>query len=321
MSEQLNPCPNISPFDKSLNIDKVPAFCNPECDLPSQSDGPSTPEKPFLEDWIFQKNGLGYPRNDCDPVTSGKIIDDLQGEPSREVIYRYSRSFRACDEAMKTLFSNLIVIDEQGVSHPIPIIWGTQERAVAFIIGDNIRQDNSLVVDRVRLPILSIRRSSIDYVQERYTYHKAVNLFRDNKGVPQHLFSEKKKNDTVLGFSRGIPVDLGYELVLWTYFVEDANQAIEQILLRFSPIVDLKIKNNTWETIVKITGITDNIDTEPGAEQNRVIKFQFNFTVETYVAQPIQRFKTILREKIDIVRDNVDLDEIKEVLAKLDIEV
>jgi hypothetical protein len=63
-------------------------------------------------------------------MQTGQIVEDMRN-PEREVLYRYSKSLRGCDEAMLDLFSNVVVIDEDGKAHKVPIIWGTQERAVA----------------------------------------------------------------------------------------------------------------------------------------------------------------------------------------------
>ena len=56
------------------------------------------------------------------------------------------------------------------------------------------------------------------FSMERYTYHQAINYFRSPK--PNLTVREKRDKDTVLGLARGIPIDKGYQLTIWTLYVE-----------------------------------------------------------------------------------------------------
>src|SRR5690242_19822892 len=133
-----------------------------------------------INDWIDNLNnknvGLGNP-NFCDPMQTGQIVDDLD-MPNRNVVYRYSKAIRACDEAVMGLFKNLVVIDNDGKAHAVPIIWATQEKAVLFQMAENVRKDESLVVDRIKLPMMAIYSNSFQFNQERYIYHKATDYLR-----------------------------------------------------------------------------------------------------------------------------------------------
>lgn len=312
-TKSLNPCVIPSPLEPSRNIDPAPTDCPtcPETDIPTQS-APA-----FFEDLMKGPNtGLGF-GDQCDPMQAGQITQDFTKAPNRDTIYRYSKSIRACDEAMMDLFKNIIVIDDQAVAHTVPLIWATQERAVAAVVQTNVRKDNSLVVDRVKLPMLAIYSSDFSFNQQRYTYHKAVNYFRDN-GKPGLFINENRHRDTVLGLARGIPIDIGYQLTIWTLYIEDMNQILEQILLKFSPIAYIRVQGVQWETIVKLESIANNIDMEPGDQSLRVIKFQFNMTVETYIPQPIVRKKAVLDERIEFA-NSTRAEEIVEILGRLEV--
>src|ERR1700677_3228854 len=112
--KNINQC-SEPPLDKSLNVDPVNPFCN--CDIePSQKD------VPVIED-IRKQNNVGLGQSGlCDPMQSGNIVHDFSLAPNRNVIYRYSKAKRGCDEAVKDLFTDIVVIDEQGTAHPVPII-------------------------------------------------------------------------------------------------------------------------------------------------------------------------------------------------------
>lgn len=280
----------------SVNIDPVPKQCADDC-WPSQK---RVPVQPPL-DWTqktpfslrFNKLGLGQHWL-CDPIQTGQIINDLD-TPNREVIYRYSRSIRACDEAMLDLFRNMMVLDEQGQQHTVPIVWASQEKAVAYILQDNTRKDNSLVVDRIRLPIAAVWNSGMQFDQSRFTYQKAYSLlpWLDPGDVAGFYKQEKFYKDTFFGVTRGIPVNISYTLYLWTLYEEDMNQLLEQVFQKFSPVAYLQIKGIWWEVIVTMDGTQNNIDLEPGDMKVRVLKYQISMTAKTYIAQPIYRLKQL----------------------------
>jgi len=316
--QSLVACNDISPLQEPLDIDKPESYCpdDPTAD-PSQKHV-SPPAESWLEDVSNKKTGLGQ-HAQCDPMQTGQILNDLQ-QPNRNTIYRYSKALRGCDEAILDLFRDLVVIDEDGKAHPVPIVWATQERAVAHILQDNVRKDNSGVVDRIRLPILACHNSSITFAQDRYIYHKALDYMRRYRDDLKPGFTIKENThdrDTVFGVARGIPIDVGYQIFAWTFYLEDMNQILEQMLLKFSPIAYIRVRGVAWETIVKLDSIANNLNVEPGDQDVRVIKFEFNLTAQTYIPQPIVRKKTVLKMNVDI-HNSVKPNEVTETLARLE---
>ena len=139
----LNPCNEPGPI-QDTNIDSAPPFCR---DGKKISSSGTITDKPYLENqedvlskdmsWLedatMSKLGNGSPAL-CDPQQSGHIINEQgMSPPNRNVVYRYAKSIRGTDEAMRGMFKDLVVIDESGKAHNVPIIWGTQERAVSYI--------------------------------------------------------------------------------------------------------------------------------------------------------------------------------------------
>lgn len=314
---------------QQLNNDPPPQYCNPDrppsCE-PDPNDprnpnkratGGTSPDLGWLQDMSGKKTGFGA-QSLCDPMQSGKIVNDLT-HPNRNTINRYSNALRGADEAMLDMFNDLVVLDEEGKAHKIPIIWGTQEKAVMSILQPNVRKDNSLVVDRIMLPALSIYQSDIQMNQQRYTYHKAIDFMRHARPdwKPGFTIKENYERDTVFGVAKGIPVDISYTLTAWTLYIEDMNQIVEQVLLKFSPIAYIRVRGVSWETGVKIDSIANNLDTEPGDKNIRMIKFVFNMTAETYIPQPIRREKAVLRMRTNIF-NSVEPTEITDVLSRLE---
>lgn len=308
----LNEC-NDKGINQGQNFDRSPGYCgtNDEPNLRSVNDDSLN----WLRDEAMKKTGFGA-KVDCDPMQRGHIINDPMN-PERNVLYRYSKSIRGTDEAMLDMFRDVVVIDEDGKAWPIPVMLGTPEKAVAAIVQDNVRKDETLVVDRLKLPLMAITQTSIDYDLERYTYHKAINYMRGEDGKPGLTLKEKYERDTVLGMARGIPVNIGYTLTAWTMYREDMNQILEQILTKFSHAAYIRVTGVPFEVIVKLDSIANNNDYEPGDQAIRIVKYEFNLTVQTYIPQPIERKKAILKTKIDFV-DGLSEDEITAVLARIE---
>jgi hypothetical protein len=277
---------------------------------------PSQDSIDFLEDsFRNEKTNLGK-SNLGDPMQKGHIIND---GTNLNVIYRYSKALRGTDEAVMDLFRDIVVLDEDGKAHRIPIIWGSQEKAVAAIVQDNVRKDNSLVVDRIRLPILAIHSQDYQFNQNRYVYHNALDYARGLRpdGKPGRTTKEKYDRDTIFGVAKGIPIDISYSLYAWTMYIEDMNQILEQIILKFSPVAYIKVRGVVWEIQVKLDSIANNLEIEPGNQAVRVVKFQFNLTAESFIPQPIVRKKSILSTKIEFT-DRLKEEDIKQIVDRIE---
>ena len=311
----LNNCA-VPGIPAAVNLDPSPPYCgkDPERDVDNKR-GINDDSLNFLKDETMKKTGFGA-RVDCDPMQRGHIINDLDN-PERNVLYRYSKSIRGTDEAMLDMFNNIVVIDEDGKAWPIPVMLGPPEKAVAAIIQDNVHKDETLVVDRLKLPLLALTQTQVDYDLDRYTYHKAINLFRNSSGRPGLAISEKYNKDTVFGLARGVPVNIGYSITAWTMYREDMNQILEQILTKFSHAAYIRVTGVPWEVMVKLESIANNLEIEPGDQAIRVIKYEFNMTAQTYIPQPIERKKAVLKMKIDFV-DGMTEEEITDVMARIE---
>jgi hypothetical protein len=117
--------------------------------------------------------------------------------------------------------------------------------------------------------------------------------------------------------ARGIPINIGYTATAWTMYREDMNQILEQILTKFSQAAYIRVTGVPWEIIVKLDSTANNLDYEPGDQAIKIIKFEFNLTAQTYIPQPIERKKAVLKTKIDFV-DGLSEDEITAVLARIE---
>lgn len=301
----------------SQNIDPIPPRCDPG--WYTQKRVAENPGVEWNQQHSLQKLGVQYLGQSglCDPIQAGQIINDLD-TPDREVIYRYTRAFRGNNEAMVDLFRNIKVLDEDGKAHIVPIIWASQERAVAALLQDNVRKDPTLVVDRIRLPIMAIWASNYALDLNRYTYQKARSLLYwwDCDKKAGFTTQEKYMKDTAFAVTRGLPMNITYTLYVWTLYQEDIDQILEQVMLKFSPVAYIRVKGVYWEIIVTMDSIGNNLDIEPGDKKQRVIKYQFTMTAKTYIPQPITRLKQLVNPFDEF--KNINVEEIKELLNNLE---
>jgi hypothetical protein len=311
-----------------LNIDPVPPQCR-EKEV-EQSSG-TIDRTPYVDSqidvatsdlgWLDEatQNKLGRGQSGiCDPQQTGHIINEQgMAHPNRDVLYRYSKSLRGADEAIRAIFSDIVVIDDAGKAHQVPIFIGPPEKAVAYILQENTRKDNSTVVDRLRLPMMAIHSAGYQLNHSREIYSRAVDYLRDFRGKPTFTSSEKYDRDTVYGVTRGIPVDVSHSIYVWTKYREDMNQIFEQIVQKFNPIAYIRVKGIDWEIPVKLDSIANNEESDPGDKSDRVIKYQFGITTETFIAQPIVRKKAVLKTRVEVV-NAIEDEDITQVLNRLE---
>lgn len=314
--KSINPCPDLGLLGKSNNTDPPPGM---DCHIPP--DNQNNIGQDGAADWLRENfvNNIGNgAANNCDPMQAGKIINDVDAKLNDNTVYRYSKSLRGTDEGVMDLFRNIVVINEEGKAINVPIIWATQERAVAAILQNNVRKDETLVVDRIKLPMLAISSTGYEFDAARYTYHQALRYVHAYKGTPEKVIQRFENKDTLFGVAKGIPINISYTMYAWTMQLEDMNQILEQIVSKFSLVAYIKVRGVLQEVIVKLDSIASNLETEPGDQALRVIKFQFGLTAQTYVPLPVKQYDSLIKVvKADIV-NSVNEDTITEVIAKIE---
>lgn len=295
-------CSDISPVEANLFSD-MPSACG---------------TRPIDECQDIGRNKKwGYSGN-CDPMQAGTIINDLSKDRNSNIIHRHTNSIRGCTEAMLDLFSDIVVKDPDNKAWAVPLMYGSQEKAVAYLLQNNVRKDNTLVVDQPTLPFMAITQTGLDRDMDRYCFHQNKIWFEKGNGIINDL-TEIVNNDIIYGFSSGIPVNISYSLAVWTTYIEDMLQIVEQIIRKLTPMAYIWIKGVPWEVCVNLDGTEDNIDQEPGDQNIRVVKYVFNMTAKSYIAQPIERKRTVLKMTIDF-QNSVERDKVTEIYRRLEIE-
>lgn len=244
-----------------------------------------------------------------------------QSEVGRRYVFGYARSIRNTDQAVQDLFEGISVLQEDQL-YPVPLIRGEMEKAIAYAFGEQFAsapdRAEAGLVDRVVLPLMSLRPGDVNFAPERFIHHAALRFggppVRD---IPAYG-EETRPYDVAFRYSKGIPIDRTYTLTVWTKYEEDMSQILEQILLKFSPIAYIDVEGVPWETPVKITGSANNSNSEVEDHQVRILKYVFNLTAESHIAQPVRRDKTVLKiiQKTALSDENGASQELEETVQE-----
>jgi len=159
---------------------------------------------------------------------------------------------------------SITILNEAGEKVKIPIIYGSQERAIA-----KIKQDKNLVLPLMSIHIADIEETSAHrkprFIVENFTYFEidSKRAFRVVRRAPK-------------------AVTLNYRLVMWTKYTEDMNQIMESLQLLFQPYLNLNTISED-KAIATLADIMDMSAHQVGDKQDRIIRKQAFIQSEAYL--------------------------------------
>jgi hypothetical protein len=192
------------------------------------------------------------------------------------------------------MFSNIRIAryDKEGIVQKyvgVPLKYGPKEKA--YIWMKEKRRTEEV------LPMLAADLYSFDFAADRASNQKDKIIVTENDPV----FSVKRVYNSV-------PYNIGINLNIWTLFMVDLDQILEQILPYFSPhaFVRVGIPELNLNLEIKIVLQSSNPDMamEYGEDDFRIIKWIINFMIHGYVFKKIEDDeKLIKKEMINIYTD------------------
>lgn len=171
----------------------------------------------------------------------------------------------------------------------VPVILAPKEKVVSALTA--LQGAERAEVDNI-LPKISIAWSGISWVPERMRGQKQKRA----------LFVEYL--DTSSGAQRvkhydiqTSPYNLEFEVVLWTKYMDDGVQILENVLPFFTPELFISIKERGVEIerkcMVKLNSITPNFVYELNEPDRRLLQWNLSFSVECNLYRPIYFEKEI----------------------------
>jgi len=190
-----------------------------------------------------------------------KILKMTSAKENISFIYKESlRSMISC-------FSDIVYFTGEEKTSRVKVIHANPERAIAKLTQE----------DNIILPVISIAQT-ISRDDDKRSRHKSVLVHE------KVWDSEKSRAYRVLSFSPR-PVNIQYDINIWSKYKSDMDQIIEQIRLKFSPEMIVPTK---YSTLAKayLTEESDSGAVSAGDKEDRVIQKKIGVTLRTYIPSP-----------------------------------
>lgn len=207
-------------------------------------------------------------------ITSrGDRWDTREGDIRKE-IYRMTQAkhnisfiYRESLRSMIASFNDVGYIDSEEKFNSIMCIHANAERAVA-----KLKQENNII-----LPIISVGQTTSDNDTAR---QKTESLLVNEK----YWDAKKNRAYRILSLAPRA-VNVKYQLNIWTKYMSDMDQILEQIRLKFNPEMQVPTE---FSTLAKayLESEDDVGQITVSDKQDRVLKKTMNIVLRTYIPSP-----------------------------------
>ena len=178
-----------------------------------------------------------------------------------------SSIYRDTLRSIRNIFGNFYYIDGDENLTKVNCITGNPERSIAKLF-----QESNIV-----LPIISVVQTASDDDDDRRRY------------VPQ-LVVDSVWDDSIRRAQRVIsvvprPVNINYEIIVWSKYNEDMDHIATQIRASFNPSLDVQTPHSdlTKSFIIEEEN-TGSFDA--GDREDRILRKIFRISVESYIPSP-----------------------------------
>lgn len=231
--------------------------------------------------------------------------------------YFFADTIRSVMIGFGNFFNDLYVIryDEKGEpikQIQVPLKYGPRMKSHDFRV-----EQESKKKYYIQLPNMTYRIDSIAFAADRYSgageSRGFYNKYFEVKGV-DYLMANKFWADV-----HPVPYNITVSLEAKTEHISDANQIMEQILVRFAPEAYFDLKEFWFinkRRSIKMKCDSSNIEMSQdfGEEDKREITVSFSFTIEAWLYKPI-RETFVIDEIITKLGVNGDTEYWKERMA------
>ena len=192
----------------------------------------------------------------------------------RKVIYKMTQAksnisfvYRESLRSMIASFNDVGYIDSEEKFNSIMCIHANAERAIA-----KLKQENNII-----LPIISIGQTVSDNDAAR---QKTESLLVNEK----YWDAEKHRAFRVLSLAPRA-VNVKYQVNIWTKYMSDMDQILEQIRLKFNPEMQVPTE---FSTLAKayLDSEDDVGQISVADKEDRVLKKTMNIVLRTYIPSP-----------------------------------
>jgi len=231
------------------------------------------------------------------PVSS-KVIREIIEKTNNSTGMFIQKIYKDTLREFINIFGNIYYVDKNNNPIKIKCFHGNQERAVA----------KTSTGDNVTLPVITISESRTANNDGRRRYSSL--LVHD-----KYWDDDKHRAIRVLSIAPR-PIDISYEVNIWTKYKQDMDQIREYIFFLFNP--DLEIKTSKSEiTKAFLESESDISEVEARDLEDRVLRKKITINVETYIPSP--KFLYTSTGKIEEFNYEVEIENnpsVVEILSK-----
>ncbi len=168
----------------------------------------------------------------------------------------------------------------------VPLKLWAKEKAYYWIKESNVIDGGTY---DERLPIMSAEILSITYDATRQTNpFSKITLNTTTTSAA----SAAVESGQIFKLLNVVPYNIAFSIRVWSLYMVDIDQILEQILPFFSPTIQYRVKitqlDIAFDVKVVFESATPEIDSEYGDEDRRIIKWNLDFNVQTYLFKPVE---------------------------------
>lgn len=210
----------------------------------------------------------------------------------------HSLLLKDLDKAVISWFENdhPLIID----GRKTPVMYVSKERWAQIYKDKGIKDERGQII----LPVISVRRLNPEHKKERYapiddatdiTFYRRVasqpynakegiNLNDYQQGTPdiKYLNAKDKPVFEILKIPFPSIVDIDYDIVLWTNYVNHQNMSLENVLTEFGGGKNY-FKINDYNFFVKLKNTQDQSNLEDFTGKERILKTRYTLEVQAYL--------------------------------------
>tara|TARA_R110002126_G_scaffold231447_2_gene376075 strand:- start:1557 stop:2717 length:1161 start_codon:yes stop_codon:yes gene_type:complete len=238
-----------------------------QVDVSEVTYGPSKNTVEYVQDTILTTWDASTftSRNDRWDTREGDIRKEIykMTQAKHNISFIYKESLRS----MIASFNDVGYIDSEEKFNSIMCIHANAERAIA-----KLKQENNII-----LPIISIGQTVSDNDSSR---QKTESLLVNEK----YWDAKKNKAYRILSLAPRA-VNVKYQVNIWTKYMSDMDQILEQIRLKFNPEMQVPTE---FSTLAKayLDSEDDVGQISVADKEDRVLKKTMNIVLRTYIPSP-----------------------------------
>lgn len=221
------------------------------------------------------------------------------------------------DYAIKYYLDNVIrpTINDNGTERPVPIYYGSPEKWKNFQADGYIRDRE----DKILAPIIAYKRtavaknrmlgSKVDGNHPQVYYTQQVKYTQQNRYDQFSKLTNQKPIKTYVNTVMADYVDLTYEVIIWTDFVEHMNSIVESILYSEGSFWGEKERFKFRTKIDSFANTTDLL-----VDNERIVRTNFTLTLFGYIVPDVkvkqlsEKLSEVTYSPREIVADTIVAD-------------